>query len=1088
MGEQHLTNIWIGGTLDGELKLGWIMQNVVSLCAKYAKKKTGGRFFLDMGGKSSPSQMGFPLRTLFTFCRTPADERPPKLGSQELNSLAWPGPGLLEVDTTSTYTLIWKSPYLDLCSWDLLKVPGVSPLPLESVLGDINSARVFIYDLGKAGGSHANYRDGLILESHFVRGSEGDQWPEEPEGLQEADDEQGEDGAKTPLAVSDASSEEEEASLAGSENEDCVTERGDQSSSDSSADSADDEAIDEQEEEELRELNRKHSEALFQIESWRPRQMDGVDARSLEVQVPFYIEAIDRRRKRKVRNWYVFAMPTPEGDGVWSAKDASELASLCRPKRRLQTFRRGPGARRFTACAVKTLETFRSVINEQLADDTKLRRAVLTAAANGAVTPPAENAGGDALTPGPPSPKHMSPARLARKVKRRAMGSKVALMPPRFFVAADSVTCGLAFAHARPGRGDATHEALVGSVHFEGRLCEELMRLSADGVLRCFTPYDCEKPRINIHVTEILYVEAMPGLFLRRFFVWQVHTFLRVFSFCCAESHERDQWVTALQEAVKRFSAEPQGAGSPPSGPAADPLTSSKTPSTSAALVNETSPVSSIATPTPTLTPTPSIAAKTPGSKGHSGDAGFSFKSAKEAAGRVAGGAVSGIRAIAGGKSVQSREAALLLDSSRARRWGKRRRMVLNDRILVSAPSQPLSPDIAGRVLEKVLSLGEKPAMSDVTAFFDATCLFKAVSLASWSEGQLLAFWLNVYHCMLVHGYLIFGTPKTKSEMKNFRNRVSYLIGPRPMSLREIESVILRVPRVEPQAAGQVRARARQFFAFCGCCRRRPRESDQPFQRRLNSAGKIVSPTGQAADRARAHLDQEGNLHREEQRNTRELNEVVTHLCLPKMPISTPWHHEKPSACLYLGTPHDIWPRMKQDLRIPLVLNGGTLCSLSAIPVFSAAALDHQLNDMAHQFVSTFVEVQLQDGRPQRVTLPMCCRGILKELSDKQDNLLQFIWRFMGEEAKPLLPDQKVQVKFKKYPEDPRQRTQFFRAIFSDPSLQQKSAAEFDVVHGTAQALAATFAKDSQLAPQLLGPAPLARSVVHLKGRTLVSL
>lgn len=62
----------------------------------------------------------------------------------------------------------------------------------------------------------------------------------------------------------------------------------------------------------------------------------------------------------------------------------------------------------------------------------------------------------------------------------------------------------------------------MGSVHFEGRLCEELLRLSSDGVLRCFTPYDCEKPRVSVHTTEILQIEALPGLFLGRFFLWQV--------------------------------------------------------------------------------------------------------------------------------------------------------------------------------------------------------------------------------------------------------------------------------------------------------------------------------------------------------------------------------------------------------------------------------------------------------------------------------------------------------------------------------------------------------------------------------------
>ena len=40
-------------------------------------------------------------------------------------------------------------------------------------------------------------------------------------------------------------------------------------------------------------------------------------------------------------------------------------------------------------------------------------------------------------------------------------------------------------------------------------------------------------------------------------------------------------------------------------------------------------------------------------------------------------------------------------------------------------------------------------------------------------------FEVNIYHCLLLHGFLIFGAPQTKSEMSNFRNRVSYLVGSR---------------------------------------------------------------------------------------------------------------------------------------------------------------------------------------------------------------------------------------------------------------------------------------------------------------------
>ncbi|CAE8616402.1 unnamed protein product, partial [Polarella glacialis] len=168
----------------------------------------------------------------------------------------------------------------------------------------------------------------------------------------------------------------------------------------------------------------------------------------------------------------------------------------------------------------------------------------------------------------------------------------------------------------------------------------------------------------------------------------------------------------------------------------------------------------------------------------------------------VAINAVSSLKAIRIGRPVPSREALKLMDHTRARRWGRRRRrLVLNDRNLVNAPSYPLPPSIAGQMLETVLALGDKPATNDVIAFMDSTCLLKAIRFDGWTDSELLAFWLNVYHCMLLHGLLVFGVPKSQSERKNFHSRVTYLIGATPVSLRELETEILQVPVADPRAA-----------------------------------------------------------------------------------------------------------------------------------------------------------------------------------------------------------------------------------------------------------------------------------------------
>ena len=296
MGQENSTNIWAGGTLDGELNLGWIMSNVVSVGAKFAKKKTGGRFVIDLGSKTSPCQMGFHIRALMCFVRTPDGEEPPPLGSEEVENVAWAGPGLLEVDTTSTYTFIWRVAYLDLCTWELLKVPAISPLPLESVLGEIKSGCAFIYDLGRCGGEHGNWRDSLILQIFFARGSQGDEWQVERRPSMDAPAGMDDESPKTVLEV--ASDASEEVSAAGSDVQ--LVTADDQTDSETTQDSLDDdEAMYDQDEEEIRELSKSHSQALLQIESWRPRNVDEILPDKLQVQVPFYIEAIDRFRRRK---------------------------------------------------------------------------------------------------------------------------------------------------------------------------------------------------------------------------------------------------------------------------------------------------------------------------------------------------------------------------------------------------------------------------------------------------------------------------------------------------------------------------------------------------------------------------------------------------------------------------------------------------------------------------------------------------------------------------------------------------------------------------------------------------------------------
>lgn len=181
---------------------------------------------------------------------------------------------------------------------------------------------------------------------------------------------------------------------------------------------------------------------------------------------------------------------------------------------------------------------------------------------------------------------------------------------------------------------------------------------------------------------------------------------------------------------------------------------------------------------------------------------------------------------------------------------------------------------------------------------------------------------------------------------------------------------------------------------------------------------------------------------------------------MPKMPLpQAPWKHPDTHACLFLGLiPEGIEPR-RQDLRVALVLNRGSLLSLPSIPVLDAPRLNSQLNDIAQSYVANFVQVEKQDGRPIRLTFPASLQGVKRELKEDQHAFLKFIATFMPLERQ--VTSGGVQVKFVKLQEAPRRRADFIRMQYSDANLNvcsRPQAAtlgnEFEVINATAQALA----------------------------------
>lgn len=1001
MGRQVV--LWAGGELPGVLKLGWITRQVMGLCTQFAKKKTEGRVCVTIGNKTERPLMTFPIGQVLTCIVTPKGNEPPRLGSAELAEVPWKFVEHIEINCDNTYTFLYKTPFLDLCTWELLKVPGVSPMGLENILGEICSSHVFFYDLKKVG-THANWRDGVLLEFFFARGNAGDDWVEEDVPS----------GAKTPL--SDASDPSE----ASDEYEvddfllDNDPENGDNMDDGEASDDTDSsgESIDFDEEE----LVRGETAVLQKIDGWRPRTKSEDESAEEVIRFPYYIEAIDRRRKKRLIWWCVFAIGEPGGPDVhWNSKAFAELTGFLGKRRRWRTFRRGISAGTHGAtrgCAtysVQTLEVFRQAVCARLRErDSRIRRAILFA--EPVIQPDGEQSEGDASRVVPRSDTNpgkaddpisnsrtltekvgqirknfkqgqqkMNPAQLARKFNRG--GRKIPLLPPQFFVS-NSRACELAFRLASEGKNTAVREGLVGSVQFEGRVCEEFLRLDKSGMLRCFSPYNADTPRVRLSPLDIIGFEEVDGMFLGRFFCFRVSTVLKSFVFCCADSADCTLWMEALK-AIDYGAAKAE--------------------------------------------------AKTQKLLGFAQPSGSDLMRFTSVTTRM-------------WQSMPS--SSMLLDRTFAQRWRPTKRLVLNDRVLIDEHTPPPSPADVGDMLTQAIQCSPEASPEDLVRFFDLTAQLKGMRFAGKTSNELTAFWVNVYHCLLIHGWLVLGTPKSRRESARFYSRVSYLVGVRPVSLKEIEQVILCIPDMDFIIAGAYPGRvgAERFLGFC--CRRRRRPPAMPS----SPTGTATPPSARGPPRQEprlrpvdveevaVHVDRNGALevvrepsNESAHENTpggpdrgtpphsaaRPLGDQFRCLPIPQLPAA-PWRPRRTMpVCLYLGRSPEKLVLPKRDKRLALCLNRGNQSCLPGIIIMDAERLHQQLDMIAESFVKAFVKVVETDGR---VVLPHNFRCMTRGYNMDERSLVNFVWEYMPRDTGAAHPPKVARLTYAEYRMDPRER------------------------------------------------------------------
>jgi hypothetical protein len=83
------------------------------------------------------------------------------------------------------------------------------------------------------------------------------------------------------------------------------------------------------------------------------------------------------------------------------------------------------------------------------------------------------------------------------------------------------------------------------------------------------------------------------------------------------------------------------------------------------------------------------------------------------------------------------------------------------------------------------------PSSTDWVEFSERASLLQAVSLSTLSKPERIAFFLNVFHTLLLHAFVVLGMPSSGMDWRTLKISASYEIAGDVVSLRDIDEYIL---------------------------------------------------------------------------------------------------------------------------------------------------------------------------------------------------------------------------------------------------------------------------------------------------------
>lgn len=127
--------------------------------------------------------------------------------------------------------------------------------------------------------------------------------------------------------------------------------------------------------------------------------------------------------------------------------------------------------------------------------------------------------------------------------------------------------------------------------------------------------------------------------------------------------------------------------------------------------------------------------------------------------------------------------------------WNYEKRRILNCRKFAFNSSKHNRSE--EKIICEVLQYALDPSESGIEEhnlqlFLDGAADLKTIHLSNLHETQKLAFFINLYHIMIIHAYLVLGPPSSSFKWISYFNKISYQCADEIFSLAELEHCIMR--------------------------------------------------------------------------------------------------------------------------------------------------------------------------------------------------------------------------------------------------------------------------------------------------------